>query len=189
MTEADKKRRKARKKRKQLKTRSKRRYSDLVVAVPVVIFVGILIIIYGPFFGGSAAPDFAVADVQGRGTFTLSEHQGKVVLIEFFSTGCDHCHTYLPTLQQIRIRYRTEDLTMISISVAWAHESGDVLRTYADENSINWFIAPDSGTITDDYKIGNTPTTVIIDKDGTIAFKRSGNITYDDLIKEIDYLL
>jgi len=189
MTEADKKRRKARKKRKQTKIRKKRRYSDLVVALPVIIFVGILIIIYGPFFGGTEAPDFSVTDAQGRGTFTLSAHQGKVVLIEFFSTGCEHCHTYLPTIQQIRTQYSTDDLTMISISVAWAHESGDVLRTYANENGINWFIAPDSGTITDDYNVGNTPTTLIVDKDGMIAFKRSGVISSSVLIQEIDGLL
>ena len=139
--------------------------------------------------GGSAAPDFVVTDAQGLGSFTLSAHQGKVVLIEFFSTGCEHCHTYLPALQQIRTRYSTDDLTMISISVNWAHESGDVLRAYASETGINWFIAPDSGTITDDFNVGNTPTTVIVDKDGKIAFKRSGVISTADLIEEIDDLL
>ena len=189
MTEADRKRKKAREMRKKTKIKKKRRYGDLVILLPVIAFIGILVIIYGPFFGGHEAPDFTITDVQGRGTFQLSKNHGKVVLIEFFSTTCEHCQSYQPTLNEIRNMYSDNTLTMISISASWAHDSEDSVRIYAEEKGINWYIAPDMGSITDDYDVGPTPTTIIVDKDGTIVFRRSGIISQSVLTNEIDSLL
>lgn len=188
MTSTDRKRRMAREKRKKVRPRRKRRYSNLIIALPIIVFAGILILTYGPF-GGGEAPDFTLTDVQGRGKFTLSSHRGKVVLIEFFKTDCSHCLEYLSTLKTVRTLYSAEDLTMISISVSWAQEPKSLLSTYATKNGITWYIAPDTGTVTDDYNINSTPTTVIVGKNGNIGIKRSSGLSINVLRNEIDSLL
>lgn len=189
MTSVDIKRRKARKKRKKMRTPGKRRYGNLIIAVPFIVFVGILFLIYGPFGGSGTATDFTLTDVQGRGTFTLSAHRGKVVFIEFFSIDCSSCHSYFSTLQQIRTLYSNKDLTMISILVPWAHDTESLLRTYAAENGIRWYIALDTSKVTNDYKVRSTPTTVFVDKHGDIAFKQSGIKSIVVLQTKIDSLL
>lgn len=188
MTSIDRKRRKAGEKRKKVRPPKKRRYRNLIIVAPFIVFVGILVLIYGPFGDGTAS-DFTLTDVQGRGTFTLNAHRGKVVIIEFFSTDCSSCHTYISTLQQIRTLYSKAELTMISISVPRAKDTENLLRTYAAENGITWYIALDTGTVTADYKVRSTPTTVLVDKNGKIAFKQSGVLSSAVLRTEIDLLL
>lgn len=188
MTSIDRKRRKVREKRKQMRLPKKRHYRNLIIALPFIVFVGILVLIYGPF-GDGTTTDFTLTDVQGRGTFTLNAHRGKVVVIEFFSIDCSSCHSYFPTLQQIRTLYSNEELTMISILVPWAHDTENLLRTYAAENGIRWYIALDTSKVTDNYKVRSTPTTVLVDKNGDIAFKQSGIISIVVLQTKIDSLL
>ncbi|MFQ6125110.1 MAG: TlpA family protein disulfide reductase [Candidatus Heimdallarchaeota archaeon] len=189
MTSIEIKRRKARKKRREVQPPHKRRYGNLIVAVPFIAFIGILIVIYGPFGGEGTATDFTLTDVHGRGTFTLSAHRGEVVVIEFFSTDCSSCHRYLFTLKQIRTLYSNEELTMISISVPRSHDTESSLRVYAIENGITWYIALDTSFVTDEYQVRFTPTTVIVDKNGDIALQQSGILSSTFLQSKIDSLL
>ncbi|PIB35447.1 hypothetical protein BFP72_08590 [Reichenbachiella sp. 5M10] len=41
---------------------------------------------------GDKAPDFSY-DIYGGGTFNLSHHQGKVVFVFVFGSGCPHCNS------------------------------------------------------------------------------------------------
>ncbi len=189
MAASQDKRRKARAKRKSIKSRRKREYSNLIIAAPIIAVIVVLLLIYGPFGGNNLAPDFTLVDVQGRGQFTLSEHQGEVVFIEFFSTTCSHCEEYQPTVQQIRTLFKTEELTMISISVSWAHEEGPQVLEYAEEMGIRWYITLDTSSVTDLYDIGSTPTTIIVNKSGNIEFRRSGLVSASTLRSEIEALL
>ncbi len=188
MTSIDKKHRMAKEKKKQMRLPKKRHYRNLIIALPFIVFVGILVLIYGPF-GDGTATDFTLTDVQGRGTFTLSAHREKVVFLEFFSTGCSSCHSYLSTLQQIRILYSNEELTMISILVPWAKDNESQLRTFATENGITWYIALDTSNVTNDYNVGSIPTTVLVDKNGDIALQQSGILSSTILKNKIDSLL
>src|SRR5690606_2699329 len=49
---------------------------------------------------GRAAPDFGLPTVDG-GMLTLSDHSGKVVLLDFWTTWCPPCRKQMPALQEL----------------------------------------------------------------------------------------
>lgn len=78
---------------------------------------------------------------------------------------------------------------MISISVPWADDTESLLRTYATESGITWYIALDTSKVTDDYNVRSIPTTVLVDKNGDIALKQSGILSSTILKNKIESLL
>ena len=48
---------------------------------------------------GDAAPDFELVTLEGE-SFSLQEHRGKVVLVNFFATWCPPCREELPYLEK-----------------------------------------------------------------------------------------
>ena len=65
---------------------------------------------------GSAAPALEVSKPSGKGSVTLQEYAGKVVVVDFWATWCDPCRQSFPAYQKL-----TEDfsgkLVVIGVSV------------------------------------------------------------------------
>ena len=50
-----------------------------------------------------AAPDLVLSKIDGSGTVSLSENEGKVVLVDLWATWCVPCIAELPHLQDLAI--------------------------------------------------------------------------------------
>ena len=75
--------------------------------------------------------DFTVTTFNDE-EFTLSDHQGEVVLIDIMGVGCPPCVMQMPELQEIKIE-KGEDITIISIDVRYSGETKEeVINTYED---------------------------------------------------------
>src|SRR5260221_3905809 len=64
----------------------------------------------------SAAPDFAVKDLNGN-TITLSELKGKVILLDFWASWCVPCKKSMPHLIELYSNKRADSLIVIGINV------------------------------------------------------------------------
>src|SRR5262245_47771256 len=62
------------------------------------------------------APDFTLPDIEGRAV-SLSDHKGKVVLVDFWATWCGPCRKELPAFQELQDQYREKGLVIIGVSV------------------------------------------------------------------------
>ncbi|HMJ07525.1 MAG TPA: TlpA disulfide reductase family protein, partial [Pyrinomonadaceae bacterium] len=65
---------------------------------------------------GSAAPDFAAEGMDGK-TYNLSQLQGKVVVLTFWSTRCEICHSEIPKLNQVAEHYRGRDVVFLAVTM------------------------------------------------------------------------
>ncbi len=69
--------------------------------------------------GGAAkpypAPDFTLPDCHGA-KVSLSEFRGRVVLLQFFQTGCPVCQREAPILEEIYRDYKDQGLVVIGVS-------------------------------------------------------------------------
>ncbi len=136
------------------------------------------------------APDFTLKTLKGE-TITLSDFQGKVVILELFGVDCPYCQAQMPILKQIYENY--SDVVIISVDVYY-YETEEYLQSFIDfiyeqyGISLDWYFGMDhDGSIGKTYvKNNGVPRIVIIDKKGNIKYEKSGYNSYSDLSAELE---
>ncbi len=118
---------------------------------------------------GTAAPPLQVADwlnVSSKGS-TGPDLKSRAVLVEFFEPGCVPCKRSLPHIQSLHQRYAGRGLTIVCVST----ETPAVLTAFAREWGYTMPIACDTAkSVFKAYQIKQWPTSVVVDKEGNIAY-------------------
>lgn len=127
-----------------------------------------------------AAPDFSYKTIDGKDG-KLSNHKGKVVVLNFWATWCAPCVVEFPKL--VKLAEDHPEITVIALS---SDLNEDAIQRFLDskiklpkdlETSGRFDVAKDTrGAITRDlYQTYELPETYIIGKDGAIARKVVGD--------------
>jgi peroxiredoxin len=112
------------------------------------------------------APDFSLQDITGK-TWHLSDHRGKVVLLDFTTTWCPWCLKDIPNLKKIYERYRNPEFEFVSIYI---QESQKKVSSFAGKHALPYKVLLDpEGKAARSYGVRGVPTKVIVGRDGTIA--------------------
>ena len=117
---------------------------------------------------GDTLGDFSAPLLSGE-TFTLSEHSGKVVLINFWATWCGYCVAEFPDFQKLHETYG-DDLVLLAIDSA---EDQKTVQSFIDENGYTFSIALDPDRSLSGFLSG-IPYTVLLDQNGKVAYTHSG---------------
>ncbi|MEK6710193.1 MAG: TlpA disulfide reductase family protein, partial [Nitrospinota bacterium] len=64
----------------------------------------------------AAAPDFFLRTPEG-GNRTLSQHGGRVVLLNFWATWCPPCVREMPAMERLYQEYKDRGLDVVAVSV------------------------------------------------------------------------
>ena len=127
---------------------------------------------------GMRAPDFSVP-VYGGDSFTLSEHRGKTVIVNFWATWCTPCCAELPHFDEIYRNYGS-DVAVVAIH-------SDLVTDDVEEYLANYdyrlpFALDETGSVIQSFG-GSTmlPQTVVIDAGGVIVYNSVGSVTYEVL--------
>lgn len=126
---------------------------------------------------GGQAPAFSAASLSGS-QFSLDGLQGKVVLITFWSTTCQICHSEIPKLNRVASAYAGRDVVFLAVTPDNAGRIGPYLK----KNPFNFTIVPDAFGMTMDYADKDNsgrfnmvfPAYYLIDQKGRIAMRGSG---------------
>jgi len=132
------------------------------------------------------APDFEMALFDG-GNFRLSEHRGKVIVINFFASWCVSCGEETPLIEKAAHEYSPQSVMFLAIAVddtekkakAFMQKMGLTIPAGLDK----------TGKIKDAYGLYGMPTTFFIDKNGKISYSHAGVATAELLKHEINKLL
>ncbi|HET6527336.1 MAG TPA: TlpA disulfide reductase family protein, partial [Balneolaceae bacterium] len=133
------------------------------------------------------AKDFTVTLVNGE-PFTLSEQQGKVVLLNIWATWCAPCHVETPEFVELYAEYKDDGLQILGVSID--KQGKAVVKPFMEKYDVNYPVVIDDGTIMEKY--GPTmgiPTTYIIDKDGYLRYFAVGALTKKELEPRLKKLL
>ncbi len=120
---------------------------------------------------GSPAPLFTYPDMDGE-PFRLENERGRVVVLFFWRYRCKECREMFPSLKRLETLYEGKPLTIITIDEDTIH-SGSIytITNFFKENGYTFRVLRDDGAyLAGLYKTLWTPTVVVVDKDGTIAF-------------------
>ncbi len=74
------------------------------------------------------APDFSLTDIVTNESFSLTDFQGKVVILDLFATWCGPCVEAIPNIREIYLSYSANDLMIVSIDVS--EEDVELLRDF-----------------------------------------------------------
>ena len=135
---------------------------------------------------GAAMPAYA-ADLLGGGTFDVEKERGSVVMLNLWATWCGPCRYEIPELQALHNKYSARGFKVVGVSV---DEGGEAdVKPFVEEQKITYPIALDpAGKLANIFQSDILPTTVIVDRNGKIIWRKPGVITPNDagLIKAIE---
>ena len=132
---------------------------------------------------GAQAPNIVGHDLQGD-SLDLRDHQGKVVVISFWFTGCGPCMGLIPTEQRLVETYKDRPFVLLGVS---GDETAEQARKTAEEHGITWpsWLDGKNGPIVRDWNVLGWPTTYILDKQGRIVAKNLPGEALEDKVKEL----
>jgi len=121
------------------------------------------------------APDFTLETMNGE-PFTLSEHEGQVIVLNIWATWCPPCREEIPDFIEMQDELEDDGVLFVGVSV---DETGwDVVRPFAEEFGINYPLVVDDGTLSSQYgPIRGIPMSFIINKKGQVEHIAPGMVT------------
>ena len=125
----------------------------------------------GTIFEGAEAPDFTLKTSTGE-TFTLSEHRGSYVMLDFWGTWCGWCVEGLPNVKEIAHRY-ADRLTVVSVDCGDSEEAWlNGIRKY----EMDWVQVYNgkADAIDSKYAVEGYPGFYLIDPQGVIRMMAFG---------------
>ncbi|WP_144483157.1 TlpA family protein disulfide reductase [Bacillus pumilus] len=132
---------------------------------------------------GDQAPDFELKTLDGQ-TASLSDYQGKKVLINFWATWCKPCRTEMPDLDAIRSEY--DQVEVLAVNLTTTEKSVDHVAAFANELKLSFPILLDQKGIQARYQVLSYPTTYILDEKGHIVSVKHQMLTKKEIEQELD---
>jgi len=124
--------------------------------------------------------------------FVFPEYKNKVIILEMFGKDCPHCLKEIPTIENIRRRYRGK-LEVIAIQ-SQGRMDRFTARDYINGHRIRYPIIEGDDATNLQYFIQKTygwtgilPYTLVV-KNGVTEFAYSGEVDYQEIKKDIDTL-
>lgn len=119
-------------------------------------------------------PDFTLADLDGTPR-SISEWDGKVVLVNFWAPWCAPCREEMPMLVQLQRELGPRGLQVLGPAL----DDPAPVRRFAAEVQLNYPAFPDLLTVLkvqEAYGDTRLPYSVLIDRQGVIVFRKAGEL-------------
>ena len=130
-----------------------------------------------PFFGGR--------EIQG-GFFSLDDHKGSPLIINFWASWCPPCRDETPHFEKIWRLYKEKDVVVIGINV---QDDLNSANEYISEFDVTFVNGKDkNGRIMVDYGVTGLPVTFFLDREGMIIGRWVGSIGASSLESRVEAL-
>ena len=117
------------------------------------------------------AADFSARSQSGQ-NFSLYEHFGKVILIDFSADWCGPCRDEAGNLESLFQYYKNKGFQIVTILISGSP------ATWADTYKLTFPVLDDtSESLWNIYGEGSIPLNIVLDRNMTIRYKESG---YDE---------
>ena len=138
---------------------------------------------------GQPAPNTALTSIQSDGVVRLSDHLGKVVLVDFWASWCPPCRKSLPLFNDLRNQLGDSSFEVFAINVD--EEPSDGIKLY-NQLKVEYDSGLDpTGEFAEVWAVQGMPTSYLVDKKGVVRLIHTGFREKDiaHLKKEIQLLL
>ncbi len=128
---------------------------------------------------GQRRPDFTLSDLRGNPR-SVSEWDGKVLVINFWATWCPPCRREMPAFVELQEAYGARGLQFLGIAI----DEREKVQNFADTYGVNYPILIgelDAIKVSKRYgnRFGALPYTVIVNREGKIVLVQRGELPRD----------
>jgi thiol-disulfide isomerase/thioredoxin len=131
--------------------------------------------------GAAALLSATYPDLSGRSR-QLLEWRGSVLLCNFWATWCAPCREEMPMLAELREKYAPKGAEFVGIGVDPAAKLVEFAATY---NIRYPLLVADAGVASLMRELGNgpggLPFSVILDRSGSVAYRRLGTLNREEV--------
>lgn len=119
-----------------------------------------------------AVSPIAASDSAAGTNFDLSEHQGNVIVVDFWASWCVPCRRSFPWLNAMSEKYADEGLIVIGVNVDQDAESAaEFLQKYPARFRIEY---DQGGNLAREFGVQAMPSSFVIGRDGQIRAHHLG---------------
>lgn len=121
---------------------------------------------------GKKAPAIKTQLVNGQ-KFELSDHKGKVVILDFWASWCGPCVQGLPIMQKVCSSFDQEKVKFVAVNQG--ENKKTINKFLKNKNLTELTVALDkTSSVGDSFMVKGIPQTVVIDQDGIVRFVHVG---------------
>ena len=121
--------------------------------------------------------DFSLQLQDTEGTIrNLKDFRGSVIFLNFWATWCPPCRAEMPSIVELYTDLQESDIQFLLVSLDRDEKS---IQSYQKKNG---FAAPfyrPVGRIPESFGTKSIPVTIVVDREGRIAFRHEGMATYN----------
>jgi len=115
---------------------------------------------------GKPAPEFDLELLDGE-KFRLSDHKGKIVVLDFWATWCSHCLQSMPELVRLYADSAGRDVEVIAVNL---EETPEQISAVLDRHKWKIPVVLDrDGAVAARYGVTAIPQTVVISREGKVV--------------------
>ena len=178
-------------KKENIRKNNKLKMSIVVVFFIIIVIIGVIYVYLVSQESSPServwgdAPDFTLKTIEGN-DFTLSEHIGKVIVLDFMTSWCGWCVPQMGELEKV-LEEKGDEIIIVSVDVQIGETRDDLEVVFGDYLDKWTFVLDDyEQNVGTNYQVSSIPKLVIIDKEGNIYYSDSGLTQSENLIKEIN---
>lgn len=137
---------------------------------------------------GELIPPFKIFDVQQK-SYSNNDFQGKVVLINFWTSWCPPCVEEMPSLVEFDKKYKGKGVAVLLINV---NESLESINKFLKKNNFDSAVYRDvSGEMAKEFGTFKFPESFLVDKKGILRKKIIGELNWmeDNVTNYVEGLL
>ena len=136
-----------------------------------------------------AAPDLSGTTLEGD-ELSLSDYDGKVVVLNLWGSWCAPCRSEAPVLQEVYEAQRADGVQLVGLNT---RDNADAARAFQRTYGITYPSLEDyEGALglqmSEVVPLNGIPWTVIVDREGRVAARVLGGVKYStlsDLVEQV----
>jgi len=126
------------------------------------------------------------------GAVSSENYAGEVYVVNFWYAGCPPCRAEAPDLEALAQEYSADNVRFLGVNV---YDQADTARAFARTYSVSYPSIIDTNDVTVQLAFASTvapnaiPTTLVMDREGRVAARYSGQLDKSILASMIDRVL
>ncbi len=126
-----------------------------------------------PREASAAASEIHLKDLTGK-VIDLKQYAGRTVFINVWATWCKPCIREMPSIERVKQKLKGNEIEFLLAS----NESVEEIENFAEKRKLNLRFVQLQNL--EELNIMALPTTLILDRNGKLAFMETGAREWDD---------